>query len=518
MHDGVRRLSVLVVVCCVALLVTYWLRGSPKGYGLFQLLRGQPAPSRSHEASARDGNGTNVLSPPEEAPMELEDVNVLAMLSRQKANLAATVVPSVVSIEKERPVELATVIPSPLFDGDIVMEPEWGTEPGQGSGVIISEAGHIVTNHHVVEGEGAITVTTADGRQFPAKLLGEDPVADIAVIQLDVEPDMRFPPLPLGDSDRVRQGDMVFSVGSPFGLDGTFTDGVISSAEPRRFSDSTPPLLQTNTILNRGNSGGPLINVRGKVIGINSGIYDGFDQVTGQGSAYGLAIPSNHVRAAVERITGQGGPSYGYLGVYLKDVYPHDAISLNLPTTEGCLVNGTLAGSPAYRAGLRSDDVIIRFQGDQFGGIKDLVHLIQSTRIGTPVRLTVIRDRQEMELAAVVGGPGSVEIPEPAPAQESEIWERMGVRVDYVAASERLRKGYQPSQPMVEISKVRPGSVAESRDLHPGLLIHRVDRLPTPTPKDFYEVVHSLGHQSRIVLTISKPGRRGYLSLQVPLK
>lgn len=516
MYDGVRRLSVLMIVCCVALLLTYWLRGSQKEYGLFHLLRGEPAPLPP--AAAGEGSpGPSAFTPGTDPPVDLDDVDVLAKLSRQMARLAASVVPSVVSIETEKRVDVNRVVDSPLFSQDLVI-PERGIEPGQGSGVIVSAEGHVVTNFHVVEDAGAITVMIADRRrQFAASVLGADPVVDIAVLKLDVEPDMRFPPLPLGDSGRVRQGDMVFSVGSPFGLDGTFTDGVISSAVPRRISDSAPPLFQTNTILNQGNSGGPLVNVMGEVIGINSAIYNGAGQMSDAGNAYGLAIPSNDVRAAMERILNQGVPSYGYLGVYLKDVYMEEALVLGLQRMEGCVVNGTLAGSPAYHAGLRKDDVILRFDGKAFDGIHELVQMIQTTSIGSPVTLTVVRDREEIEITAVIRGNGSVEIPEPAKALVDESWERTGLRVAYVAASERRRHGYEPSQPMVEITEVRPSSVAEGVGLHPGLLIHFIDDLPTQTPKEFYEVLHQRGKQEDIKLTISPPGRRGSMHLRMPL-
>lgn len=518
MHDGVRRLSVLMIVVCVALLITYWMRGTSGDYGLFQLLRGEFAPVEAPAPEPLEAPEPSAFTPGTITPMELESVSVLAMLSQQKANLAATVVPSVVSIETETPVGIGVVrvIRSPLFGEEFVV-PDRSVEPGQGSGVIISEEGHIVTNHHVIEGAGGIKVMLADRRrQFSAEVIGSDPVADIAVLKLDVEPDMKFPPLPFGDSERVRQGDMVFSVGSPFGLDGTFTDGVISSAQPRRISDSSPPLLQTNTVLNQGNSGGPLVNVLGEVIGINSAIYNGADRVLDSGIAYGLAIPSNAVRVAVENILNQGVPSYGYLGVYLKDVYPHEAIALGLPNTEGCLITGTLAGSPAYRAGLRKDDVIIRFGEQPFEGIPELVQLIQSTEIGSEVALTIVRDREQQTLDATIQSNGAVEIPEPTEELISDTWERTGLRVDYVVASERRRRGYDPSRAMVEISEIRPASIAERMGLHPGLLIHQVDHVPTQTPKEFYELLAQRKQQPDIKLTISSPGRR-LVDLRMPL-
>lgn len=518
-----------MIVCCVALLVTFWVRGSQKEYGLFQLLRGEMVPihllKEAEPPATQVGPKPSAFTPGNGAPVDRESTALRARLSRETEDLAAAVVPSVVSIETQRPVPLGRVIRSPLSDRDLMI-PERGVEPGQGSGVFISEEGHVVTNHHVIDQAEAIRVTTADRGQFAATVIGFDPVADIAVLKLTVEPDTRFPPLRFGDSDKVRQGAMVFSVGSPFGLDGTFTDGVISSAVPRRISDSTPPLFQTNTVLNQGNSGGPLVDVRGDIIGINSAIYSGSDKVAESASAYGLAIPSNNVSLAVEQILNQDVPSYGYLGVYLKEIYPHDVFSLGLRNTEGCFVNGTLAGSPAYRAGLLKDDVIKSFHGQTFSGIQELVHLIQSTAIGTPVELVVVRERKEMGITAVIRDNGSVEIPEPTEALISESWERTGIKVGYVTASERKRKGYEPSHPMVEIEEIRPGSIAKKMGLYPGLLIHRVDQRPTQTPREFYELIHERPrfevtqdrqNQPSMTLEISRPGRRASVRLQMPL-
>lgn len=176
-----------------------------------------------------------------------------------------------------------------------------------------------------------------------------------------------------------------------------------------------------------------------------------------------------------------------------------------------------MAGSPAYRAGIRKHDVILRYDGQKFSGIPELVQLIQSTPIGKSVVLTIVRDRMEQELTAVIQGNGSVEIPEPSEALVSGIWELTGLEVAYVPASERRQRGYEPSRAMVEITEVRPGSIAERMGLQPGLNIHGVDQVPTQTPKDFYKIVSARKDQAAIQLTISSPGRRGLVDLRMPL-
>ena len=522
MHDGVRRLSVLMIVCCAALVVTYWLRGTAPGYGLFQLLRGEIAPREETKpadepAELEVPNNPDAFTPAKEAAVDLQDVKLLALLSREKANLAEAVVPSVVSIEMERPPTRRTVVPSPLFGGNATVI-QRDREPGQGSGVIISEQGHIVTNHHVIDGavDGSIRITTHDRQQYPVRVIGSDPVLDIAVLQVDAEPDLRFAPLSFGDSSKVRQGEMVFSVGSPFGLDGTFTDGIVSSAVPRRISDSVPPLIQTNTALNRGNSGGPLVNVQGKIIGINAAIYNDPNSFASPGGAYGLAIPSNEASQAIRDILSEGVPTYGYLGVYLKEIHPHEAIILGLRDAQGCLVNGTLAGSPAYQAGLQKDDVIVKYDGEPFKNVRELVDEIQDTSTGTEVTLTIVRERQEQELKAVIQQNGSVDVPEPDKEALQEAWDRAGLRVDYVAARERIDMRYQPYQPMVAVAEVRPGSPAAASHLHEGILIHEIDDVPIQTPKEFYELLRRSTGQ--VFVKISYPGRSGSIHVPIPLR
>ena len=505
-----------MIVCCTALVLTYWLRGTGKDYGLFQLLRGEIAPPPIESVEPEPNAPPAAFTPAAEPAMDLTDVKILALLSREKANLAAAVVPSVVSIEMERPASRRTVVPSPLFDlNGVVVQRE--REPGQGSGAFISREGHVVTNYHVIDGavDGTITVTTHERKQYRTDVVGYDPVHDIAVLKVDVEPDLTFTPLGFGDSSLVRQGEMVFSVGSPFGLDGTFTDGIVSSATPRHVSDSVPPLIQTNTALNRGNSGGPLVDVQGKIVGINSAIYNDPNSFSPVGSSYGLAIPSNVANQAVQRILSKDVPSYGYLGVYMKDIHVIEASTLGLRNLQGCLVNGSLAGSPAYQAGLRKDDVILQYDGKPIADVDDLLKEIRDTDNGTEVELTIVRSRAEQQLTAVIRPNGTVEIAEPSERVVEECWERAGLRVDYVAASERIDLSFQPYDPMVVITDVRDGSGAQSQLLSEGLLIHEVNDTPVQTPREFYEILQQSTGQ--VYLRISFPGRRGSVQLPIPL-
>ncbi len=523
MYDGVRRLSVLLIVGSVALLVTFWVRGERHAYDLFDLLRGEkaafPTPDPVFETPPlpipEEPPPPDQISQEPQALIQSQEVSFLARVSEERANLAAKVLESVVSVSGKRSMSTPERRYRRNNSGGYLV-PEQKAIARQGSGVIVRKEGIVLTNYHVVEGLDNMVVTTRSREQYPASLIDFDPVVDIAVIKIDVEPDQQFPPLSLGDSSKIRDGEMVFSVGSPFGLDGTITDGVISSARPRRSSDSGPPLIQTNTVLNQGNSGGPLVNVYGKIIGINRAIYNGPSNESDQSQSYGLAIPVNAVRAAMNDILNRAVPAYGYLGVYVADVAPVDAYALLLPDTKGCVVTGALAGSPAHRAGLQKNDVILAYDGCEVLVAQDLLNLIQATPIGKTVDLKVWRDKTAELITATIQDQGSVAVPEPLETEVQRVWEIAGLEVKYLTSNVRRRRGYEPSFPMVEISDVRTDSPASLR-LRPGYLIHNVDGEAVDTHATFYRLLASTSKTS-VTLDVSAPRPDGSRGLMVSLQ
>ena len=221
--------------------------------------------------------------------------------------------------------------------------------------MIVSKEGHILTNYHVVEGSGDIDVQLTDGRVEPAQLIGRDEQTDIAVIKINAS---NIEPLPLGDSDAVHVGQLVFAVGNPFGLHETVTQGIISAKGRRNVPrDSSVEFLQTDAAVNKGNSGGPLLNLRGEIIGINSAIYT----ETGGWAGISFAIPSNTARRTLESLLKKGRVIRTYLGVAMQDLTPDLAKALGLSDSRGALVTDVMSGSPAEKAGLKRDDVIRKF-------------------------------------------------------------------------------------------------------------------------------------------------------------
>ena len=253
-----------------------------------------------------------------------------------------------------------------------------------GSGVIASADGHVVTNFHVVRGADAIVVRLADQSEYQAKLVGSDPRTDLALLKIEGR---GLPAMPFGDSDRLEVGEPVMAIGNPFGLDQTVTTGIVSAKE--RFIGSGPydDFIQTDASVNPGNSGGPLVDVRGALVGINTAIFS----QTGGSVGIGFAIPVNIAKDVLRQLRESGKVVRGYLGVAVAPVTPEARRAADLPTPKGAVVAEVVAGSPAAAAALKPGDVIVRFQGEELQDPRDLTRRVAATPPGTSVKLDVVR-------------------------------------------------------------------------------------------------------------------------------
>jgi Do/DeqQ family serine protease len=269
---------------------------------------------------------------------------------------------------------------------------------GLGSGVIVQPNGTILTNHHVVDGAEAIQVELTNNRTFDAKVIGSDPPSDLAVLQIAAK---ELDALTLGDSDRVRVGDVVLAVGNPLGIGQTVTAGIISAkGRSTGLSDgSFEDFLQTDAPINQGNSGGALVNTNGELIGINSQILS----TSGGSIGIGFAIPSNMARNVMEQLIANGKVHRGQLGVMIEPIPPDKAASLGLKQPGGVLIAAVPPNSPAARAGLRKGDVVTAFQGQPITDGNTLRNRVASTRPGTTVKLTISRDKREQDIEATLG-------------------------------------------------------------------------------------------------------------------
>jgi len=274
-----------------------------------------------------------------------------------------------------------------------------------GSGFIVERSGIILTNNHVVAGADEVVVKLADNRRFPARVLGSDPPTDVAVIQIEHPPgDLQA--VTLGDSDHARVGDYVLAIGNPLGLGQTVTMGIVSAKNRvigERLGDVDPryeDFIQTDAAINQGNSGGPLFNFRGEVIGINSAIIN-----PGVAMNVGFAIPINLARSVAEQIRRAGHVARGYLGVSGEDFTPERAERMHVPFVEGALVTGVSGGSPAAAAGLAPGDVVVEVAGRPVDGYRRLLSVVALCRPGEKVKLDYVRQGRRIATPVTIAGP-----------------------------------------------------------------------------------------------------------------
>jgi len=463
MSHGLRRLLSLAAVFAIAFVVVVLIRNGPSGLtGLF------------HRDATASENGfrKEPYTLPEKAPLEPGDVEFLARLDAEYAKLTEAVTPSVVSIDTalvqaERQVDL-------LGHQSIRAVPR----QGQGSGVIVTKEGHIVTNHHVIAGQVAgqenIQVRLHDGRKFPAVLVGDDEALDIAVLKIQGEPGP-LKPLKFGDSTQVRRGQLVFAIGNPFGLGETITQGIISAVE-RTISENQRDLFQTDAAINPGNSGGPLVNLRGEIIGINSAIYS-TDKINPACRGVGFAIPSNVVKATLTSILERGRPVWGYLGVEMQQ------------SDRGVLVTNAVAGGPASNAGFRAEDFVVSYDGQPIKSISELMYLVKRTKVGRKVPVEIRRKGQPMTLEPQIAESNPDEVAARNAQLQSQDRDRrqtlaaIGVTVGDLSAGDRTR-GFSG----VMVMQVLSGSLAEPL-LLPGDLIVALNQSQVSSALEFYRKV-----------------------------
>jgi serine protease Do len=368
---------------------------------------------------------------------------------------------------------------------------------GTGSGVIIEPEGYILTNHHVIERAERILVKLTDGRTLRAAVVGSDPDTDIALIK--VESGGPFPAAALGDSDTLRVGEWVCAIGNPLAYEHTVTVGVVSYIGRKLFNTSLANYIQTDAAINFGNSGGPLINARGEVIGINSAM-------SSRASSIGFAVPVNQARAVLPQLKQFGRVARGYIGVALKDVDPDLQRSLNLGTSRGALVQDVTEGSPGERAGLRAYDLITAVDGRAITTNDELIRRISAMPPGRPVRLDLVRDGRAValtvKLAERPGRPiqsrkgGSAQpSSNPSPSEPP-----LGLVVRDLDRDDVARLELRHPLQGVVISRVDPLSAAFDADLERGQVILEVNRRPVASVGEFRRLVS--GAHSGDVLTL----------------
>jgi serine protease Do len=367
-------------------------------------------------------------------------------------------------------------------------KPQRPAQKGQavGTGFIIDEKGWIVTNHHVVGKADEIVVSLADGRKLPAKLMGGDEKTDIALLK--VESDKPLPYVSFGDTGKVRVGQAVMAVGNPFGLGGTVTTGIVSARGRDIQSGPFDDYIQTDAAINRGNSGGPLFDMEGKVIGINTAIFS----PSGGSVGLGFAIPANLAQPVVDQLKVNGRVERGLLGVQIQPLNEELAKSLSLDGDKGALVAQVSPDSAAMAAGILSGDVIKSVDGKNVDTIKDLTRMISGMKPGTSVKLGVWRDGKDMTVSAKIGGDQKDEAKAVKTSadkadgkQADKKAEPMSYGVSLAPISKEARQGLKLDDSVkgALIASVEAGSPADDIGLKQGDILQQVGRDAVDSPQ-----------------------------------
>ncbi len=486
MKSSLARLFSLILVAVIAFVAVIALRFWQGGLSWRSLWHGS------------DRHVPESYTLPEKPPLQLNDVDVLARLNDEYAKLTHAVVPAVVSIDTSG-VKTQRVMD---FWGRSWLQRQ--PTQGQGSGVIVTKEGHIITNEHVISGQQQIRVTLHDGKTYTATLVGEDPMLDIAVLK--IAGDGEFVPLKLGDSSQVRVGQLVFAVGNPFGLSETVTQGIISAKE-RSISDQQRDLFQTDAAINPGNSGGPLVNMQGEIVGINVAIYSPNKENPGfQG--VGFSIPSNDVREALVQILERGRPVRGFLGVQLRDLDEQLREQLGLSEEGGSLITEVVTGSPAEKAGLLVNDVVMEFDGQPLSSSQQLFSMVQRSSIGKQVLIKVWRNGEIVNLQATVGENTSAAAPAKAPRTQQEknaelkdVLQRCGIRVRDFTTAEQSR-----GLSGVRVTALLAGSLGKGV-LNLQDIVVAVNQNPISNAEDFYHQLAASAPVQETQITLVREGR-----------
>jgi len=371
-----------------------------------------------------------------------------------------------------------------------------------GSGFIIDEEGYVVTNNHVIEGADEITVTLHDDTRLDAKVIGRDPKVDIAILK--VETDIDLPTASWGDSDKTRVGDWVVAIGNPFGLGGTVTAGIVS-ARARTLNGTYDDYIQTDASINRGNSGGPLFNLNGEVVGVNTAIYS----PTGGSVGIGFASPSNLISRVLSDLREFGKPRRGWLGVKIQDVTEEIAESLGLDRARGALVAEVVGESPADKAGVQSSDIILAFDGKDVEKMRALPRIVAETNIGKDIGMVVWRDGAETRLRVSVGELDEDEVVVASRSnrsgrrspQRKEI-DELGLVVAELTDDVRDRYELPEATSGLVVVDVDGDSDAAQKGLRPGDIIDEIQQTPVETAEAAISVINQAKKLDRRVVLL----------------
>ena len=397
-----------------------------------------------------------------------------------------------------------------------------------GSGFIISPKGFVVTNNHVIAEADEITVTLSDDTQFPAKVIGKDPKTDVALLKIESKTDLPY--VEFGDSDKARVGEWILAIGNPFGLGGTVTAGIISARARDINAGPYDDFIQTDASINRGNSGGPLFDLNGKVIGINTAIFS----PTGGSVGIGFSIPSNLAKPVLDQLKDFGRTKRGWLGVRIQEVTEELAESLGLDKPRGALVAGVSPKGPSAAAGVQAGDVILEFNGQNIAEMRELPRVVASTKVGSKVKVVLLRKGKKKTVRVNLG--------ELEKAEENDLLAEESIGIDndegdadgapkttgllgleLAPLTKDLRERYALSEAArgVLVIDLDESSEAAEKGVRPGNVISQANYENIRSPQEFKAQVSRLKKQSKSsillrVLSANSSPRFVVLSIEEP--
>ncbi|MCX6345733.1 MAG: Do family serine endopeptidase [Armatimonadetes bacterium] len=455
---------------------------------------------------------SNYYNHPPNPAIAAAPVNVPMDWRNSFEETAAKLEPSVVFITSESTVEVISGMPQGMedffnfgpFGGQPRPQPERRTRKASGSGVVVRSDGYIMTNNHVVAGADRVTVKLSDGREFKGKVF-LDPITDLALVKIDAKD---LPAIGFADSDKVRVGQWSLAIGNPFGLQNTVTAGVISAL--RKNTDPENPLpyaevIQTDASINPGNSGGPLVDLDGKIIGINGAIYS----TSGGNMGIGFAIPANTAKYVMTQLIEKGKVVRGYLGVSMQDLTI--TMASKLGTKSGALVTAISKDSAAEKGGIQIKDVIIRVNNKAVMNGADLRHAVETISPGTDVKVVVMRDKKEKALTIKLDERKGVEEASTSGVEK----DKSGLSVQPLSADIAKQLGIDEKIKGVVVRAVEAGSPGDRAGIEQGDVITEIDDLPVISVASFDKAIKAQKSGETAMVVVYREGSSMILEMQM---
>ena len=400
-------------------------------------------------------------------------------------------------------------------DFDQNRSPQKRRSTALGSGFVIKDNGTVITNNHVIQNAEGIFVKFTDGKEYEAKLIGTDPVSDIAVLK--IQSNKKFPAVKFADSDEAKVGDWVLAIGNPFGLGGTVTQGIISAINRDINMGRYDNFIQTDASINQGNSGGPLFNMDGEVLGINTAIFSN----SGGSVGIGFAIPANFAKNVIDQLIKYGETKRGWLGVRIQTVTKEIADSLGLNETIGALVTDVNKNSPADKAGLQQGDIITEFNGQKVKTMRDLPRLVGEAEVGKPAKLKIWRKKRFITKTVVLGRlEDTAEFkPKKIPTKSKEqTLNSLGIDIRNINDDDAKNRSKLRNKSGVIIKKIDPNGAMSLLAVRPGDAIVALQNTPIKNARDFEKKLKkqiSSGNKSILLTIVDLQNSTRYIGVKI---